>query len=135
MKQKLLSGRPVVTRTSRHDPRGAKLESVAAEFALLAQRRARIARQVDLLARQLDAATTGLDGVQSRMSLLAQRLHQIDPDLANGLHVQVPLPPLPLVSGNMFRPQAKTPDPPVTRNAAPVRPMRHLPRRRPFLPE
>ena len=46
MKPRLLSMRPSVTRTSRHDPRGAALESVAAEFALLAQRRARLARQL-----------------------------------------------------------------------------------------
>ena len=81
MKPRLLSSRPCVTRTSRRDPRGAALESVAAEFALLAQRRARLARQLDLLGRQLDAATTSLDAVQSRMAQIAQRIDAMDPTL------------------------------------------------------
>jgi len=81
MKPRLLSMRPSVTRTSRHDPRGAALESVAAEFALLAQRRARLARQLDLLGRQLAAASVSIDAVHGRMALLAQRMDGIDPSL------------------------------------------------------
>ena len=77
----MLSARPTVTRTSRYDPHGAALESVAAEFALLAQRRARMARQLDLLGRQICAAQTSLDAVQSRMSMLALRMDGIDPSL------------------------------------------------------
>lgn len=151
MRQKLLSGRPVVTRTSRFDPHGAKLESVAAEFALLAQRRARTARQIDMLARQLDAASGGLEVVQSRMVMLAQRMQQIDPDLARNLHAQAaavpeilsnPVPPAPARS--MYHVTHR--EPPVSQKAPPptafaasqpasARPMRQWPRRRPFLPE
>ncbi len=88
----MLSIRPSVTRTSRHDPRGAALESVAAEFALLAQRRARLARQLDSLGRQLAAASASLDAVQNLMMLLAQRMDGIDP----GLRPVAPAAPAPL---------------------------------------
>jgi hypothetical protein len=77
----MLSPRPAVTRTSRNDPRGAALESVAAEFALLAQRRARIARQLDLLGRQFNAAQSSLDAAHARMAWLASRIDGIDPSL------------------------------------------------------
>ena len=152
MRQKLLSGRPIVTRTSRFDPRGAKLESVAAEFALLAQRRARTARQVDLLARQLEAATAGLEGVQARMVMLAQRMQQIDPDLAENLQVQAAaLPANPVhvspaqgVRGMYHLSHRGSPPPQLAPVELPVfapnpapEPMRarQWPRRRPFQPE
>jgi uncharacterized coiled-coil protein SlyX len=76
-----LAIRPAVARGSRHDPGATALESVAAEFALLAQRRARAARQLDLLGRQVAAAQATLDSVQGRMTLLAHRMNGIDPSL------------------------------------------------------
>jgi hypothetical protein len=166
MKKRPLSGRSVVTRTSRRDPRGAKLESIAAEFALMAQRRARIARQIDLLGRQLDAAAASLCGVQSRMGLLAQRMHQIDPDLARDYDIRprssghpllTPTTPTMQTSETQVPPGApvnryavpqranqQTPaqaNDAMPRNTAPPnpapihRPMRHVQRRRPFLPD
>jgi len=88
MKLRLLSARPAVTRLNRRDARGGQLESVAAEFALLAQRRARLARQLDLLRRQLDAASGAMKIVQSRMGQLAQRMDQIDPALRPSPDIQ-----------------------------------------------
>jgi hypothetical protein len=88
MKLRLLSARPAVTRLNRRDARGGQLESVAAEFALLAQRRARLARQLDLLRRQLDAATGSMNLVQARMGQLAQRMDQIDPGLRPAPDIQ-----------------------------------------------
>jgi hypothetical protein len=144
MRQPLLSARPCVTRTSRRDPRGAQLESVAAEFALLAQRRARLARQLDLLGRQLDAAHVSLHAVQSRMGLLAMRMDHIDPNLraAAELPIEVPQPlPVQRVAPAPARPtyaQAPAPSPPdypQARFQPPLGRLRQVPRRRPFLPE
>jgi hypothetical protein len=145
----MLSARPVVTRASRRDPRGAKLESVAAEFALLAQRRARLARQVDLLSRQLDAAAGSLAGVHARMAMLAQRIGRIDPDMvADGAAPElVPVPPAPVPPPYAKRPgyqpaylpvpakPAEVKPPASLRDSVPHRAMRHVPRRRPFLSE
>ena len=143
MKPRLLSSRPAVTRTSRHDPRGVALESVAAEFALLAQRRSRLARQLDLLGRQLAAASTSMDAVQGRMAQLAQRIDGIDPDL-RPLNPAPPPAPAP-------EPVRSIPRPPGLARAyqlaqqkqADLRPqqvlvprnLRPMSRRRPFLPE
>jgi hypothetical protein len=158
MRPKLLSMRPTVTRASRRDPRGAKLESVAAEFALLAQRRARIARQIDLLARQLDAASGSLAGVQSRMGVLADRIRQIDPGLAPpaldspGWALPAPAPaaisraqapllpvrfvaPAPAALPAYAAAPSRAPEPATAQGRVTPRPMRHLPRRRPFQPE
>lgn len=81
MRPRLHTARPCSLRIIRNDPGGAALESIAAEFALLAQRRARIARQVDLLRHQLTAAEAGLAAVSRRMGMLAQRMDAIDPAL------------------------------------------------------
>jgi hypothetical protein len=137
----MLSARPSVTRTSRHDPRGAALESVAAEFALLAQRRARIARQLDLLGRQLEAAQSSLDAVQGRMAMLAHRMDGIDPSLRPASIVAPPLVQPIAVRTASYQP-APPYQPPHT-EAGPVRPfaaklprpLRQATRRRPFLPE
>jgi len=135
MRQRLLSTRAVVTRTSRSDARGAVLESVAAEFALLAQRRARMTRQIDLLQRQINAAAAGLNGVMARMTVLAQRIDAIDPGLRGRLAMPEPPPP----------PRPAPPPPPlqhatpagIPRLASPraapgLRPMRLAPVRRPY---
>ena len=103
MKPRLSSARPCVTRTSRFDPRGAALESVAAEFSLLAQRRARAARQVDLLGRQLSAAQQGLDVIQSRMAMLVRRIDGIDPGLRGPVDAAPPPPPQQQAPAAAFR--------------------------------
>lgn len=56
----------------------ARLEGMAAEFALLAQRRARVARQIELLVRQRDAAALTLTQVEARMRHLAGHM-RLDP--------------------------------------------------------
>jgi hypothetical protein len=60
------------------------LEAVASEFAMLAQRRGRLERQIALLARQAEAAVANLGRVERRMLALSARMK-----LPEG---QVPLP-------------------------------------------
>ena len=50
------------------------LEGISAEFALLAQRRARLLRQIELLARQAEAAEGNLSRVARRMAWLSARM-------------------------------------------------------------
>lgn len=50
------------------------LEGISAEFALLAQRRARLIRQLELLARQAEAAEGNLGRVARRMAFLSTRM-------------------------------------------------------------
>ena len=50
------------------------LEGISAEFALLAQRRARLIRQIELLARQAEAAEGNLGRVARRMAWLSARM-------------------------------------------------------------
>jgi uncharacterized coiled-coil protein SlyX len=69
------------TRTTRNDPRQRRLESLSAEFALLAQRRARVTHQIDLLDEQRAAAATTFAKLQARMGWLVQRMDAIDPGL------------------------------------------------------
>jgi len=59
------------------------LEGAATEFALLAQRRARISRQLELLRRQNEAAESTLAQVMARMSALSQRIAMLTPEDAN----------------------------------------------------
>jgi len=76
------------TRAARVDARQRRVESLAAEFALLAQRRARVVHQIDLLEQQIDSASAGFRKLQARMAWLAQRIHALDP----GLHEPEPEP-------------------------------------------
>jgi len=69
------------TRTSRVDTRQRQLESLAAEFAMLAQRRARLTHQIELLEQQRTAAAGTFCKLQSRMGWLAQRIAALDPVL------------------------------------------------------
>jgi len=62
------------TRLRRKNSGEAPLEAVAAEFALLAQRRARVARQIELLDRQQAAAAATLRMVDSRLAALSHRM-------------------------------------------------------------
>jgi uncharacterized coiled-coil protein SlyX len=95
MRPRLTLLRPHKTRAIRADSGAGSLETIAAEFALLAQRRARIARQVDLLDRQLSAAEAGLHHVSDRMTRLATRMEAIDPELRTPLAEPPPPPPPP----------------------------------------
>lgn len=133
MRAKLLSSRASVSRTSRRDPRSPMLESLAAEFALLAQRRARMARQIDLLDRQIQAANTGLAAVQARMQSLTKEMAKAEPSILIR-QAAAPLPPPP--------PPPPEP-PPLSANARPAssamkpalpRGLRPLPRPLPFRP-
>ena len=54
------------------------LEAVASEFALLAQRRARMLRQIELLDRQRHAADAAFQRLDTRMSILGRRLARLD---------------------------------------------------------
>lgn len=72
--------RPPGRRTARIDPHEPRLESLAAEFALLAQRRARLEHQVGLLQQQHRAAANTLGRLQTRMIWLAHRMHIRDED-------------------------------------------------------
>lgn len=65
------------TRTSIRQRGHAPLEALAAEFALLAQRRGRVRRQIDLLERQRIAADTTLRLVEQRMAVLSGRMHRV----------------------------------------------------------
>lgn len=76
-------------------PEATALEQVAAEFALLAQRRARAARQIDLLSRQLDAAERGHAAVERRLTQLAQRMTAMAPDVLVPAQIAPPAPPPP----------------------------------------
>jgi phage shock protein A len=72
----------------------AKLEGVAAEFALLAQRRARLHRQIELLERQLRAAGGTLSQVEARMHHLSAHMHITDDaaPMADGAAAAAPAP-------------------------------------------
>ena len=76
-----LRARAPGTRASRFDPRQRRLESLAGEFALLAQRRARTLHQLELLDQQRAAAAANLDKVQSRLAWLVQHMDALDPAL------------------------------------------------------
>jgi uncharacterized coiled-coil protein SlyX len=75
------------------------MESLAAEFALLAQRRARQSHQIELLEQQLLAATGGFGKLQRRLSWLVQQMDALDPSLRPSLEVPpeaaAPPPPPP----------------------------------------
>lgn len=62
------------TRLARHDTHEFRLEAVAAEFALNAQRRARLTRQIELLERQRAGAMSSLAQVEARLSVLRRRM-------------------------------------------------------------
>lgn len=109
------------TRTARVDTRQRALESLAAEFALLAQRRARVVHQIELLDQQRDAAANGFAKLQSRMSWLAHKMDALDPELRDGQLEMAPepepepeLPPMrPLRAAAKPAPVEKAPPPPL----------------------
>lgn len=92
-----MASRSPGTRTSRKDTRQRQIESLAAEFALLAQRRARQSHQVELLEQQLLAARRSFARLQRRLSWLVEQMDALDPSLRPGLEappepVQPPAP-------------------------------------------
>lgn len=56
------------------------LEGAATEFALLAQRRSRLSRQMELLRRQQEAAALTMAQVMARMAVLSSRIGELVPD-------------------------------------------------------
>jgi hypothetical protein len=72
-----------------HQPR---LESLAAEFALLTQRRARAIHQLALLDQQRDAAATGFARLQQRIAWLVARMDDLNPELRDPSVLEPPEP-------------------------------------------
>jgi hypothetical protein len=132
MRAKLLSGRAGVTRTSRRDPRAPMLESLAAEFALLAQRRARMTRQIDLLERQMRSASRCLAAVQGRMKVLNLEMARLDPDLRSPMPAIVAPAPIAVPATPPQSSQRRTQSA-LTPHALP-RGLRPAPRALPFRP-
>ncbi len=62
------------TRLARHDTHEFRLEAVAAEFALNAQRRAKLVRQIELLDRQRAGAASSLAQIEARLVVLQRRM-------------------------------------------------------------
>lgn len=58
------------------------LEGAATEFALLAQRRSRLSRQMELLRRQHEAAALTMGQVMARMAALSTRIGALVPEEA-----------------------------------------------------
>jgi hypothetical protein len=77
---------PHGTRLTRRGGGQAPLEALAAEFALLAQRRGRVTRQLELLDRQRIAAAATLRLVEARLTILSGKMH------APVVAVEMPLP-------------------------------------------
>jgi cell division protein FtsB len=69
------------------------LEGAAAEFALLAQRRARLRRQIDLLARQAAAAEGMMAQLEARMATLGRRIAELSPGAPAQLREDAPPSP------------------------------------------
>ena len=87
-----------------HARAGQGLEALAAEFALLAQRRARMLRQVELLERQLGAAGTAFHQIEARMSVLGRRIGRLE---AGFTPPSPPPPPPPEPEPELVRPSPR----------------------------
>ncbi len=88
------SPRSSPVRGNLHQPR---LESLAAEFALLTQRRARAIHQINLLDQQRSAAAAGFYKLQHRIAWLMQRMDMLNPELRGPESTPEPEPPPPPV--------------------------------------
>lgn len=125
------------TRVQRpHAHRG--LEAVASEFALLAQRRARMLRQIELLDRQRQAADAAFQCLDARMTILGRRLARLDVGMAPpaaALPLPVPPPPEPVRRVSRAEPalQVPPPAPPASRAPPVPRPSRFATRPLPTL--
>lgn len=83
-----------VVRGNLHQPR---LESLAAEFALLTQRRARSIHQIALLDQQRHAAYAGFVRLQQRIAWLLECMDQVNPELRAPVEAEPEPPPPPPV--------------------------------------
>lgn len=115
--------RPPGTRLSARGAGPQRLESAAAEYAMLAQRRARLLRQIDLLERQRHSADTGFQALEQRMATLSRQMmaptgEAVSPGLLSALppdgHAApeaaspaVPLPAVPLTAAAEPRPATR----------------------------
>jgi hypothetical protein len=109
-----LRARAPGTRATRSDPRERRLESLAGEFALLAQRRTRTLHQLELLDQQRHAAAGALLKMQGRMAWLLRQMDALDPVLRDpqGLAPEPeppppPPPPPPQPTFRSFKPSGK----------------------------
>jgi len=116
-------GRPI----GRRDQRPGSLDSIAAEFALLAQRRSRLMRQIELLERQHAAAHAQLGRVEQRMGVLSRRMALVPTLERAALEPEPPPPPPPPPPTTRGRIASAPPPPPAP--SAPKAP----PRRRVLL--
>ena len=92
------------------------LEGISAEFALLAQRRARLIRQIELLARQAEAAEGNLGRVARRMAWLSARMvADCGPPQAAAPEPPPPPPRAALAAPAAARPGTRPPAAPATR--------------------
>lgn len=82
--------RPPGTRLSARGAGPQRLESAAAEYAMLAQRRARLLRQIDLLERQRHSADAGFQALEQRMATLSR---QILAPAGQAIRPDAPAPP------------------------------------------
>ena len=76
-----LSNRSVRSRAVRGTMGEPRLENLAAEFALLTQRRSRAIHQMAILDQQRAAAAAGFAKLQKRIAWLMQRMDALTPDL------------------------------------------------------
>jgi hypothetical protein len=91
-----LRARAPGTRATRMDPRERRLESLAGEFALLAQRRTRTLHQLELLDQQRGAAAGALLKMQGRLAWLLRQMDALDPGLRDPYaYAPEPEPPPP----------------------------------------
>ena len=76
-----LSNRSARSRAVRGNMGEPRLESLAAEFALLTQRRSRAIHQIEILDLQRTTAAVGFAKLQKRIAWLMQRMDMLTPDL------------------------------------------------------
>ncbi len=76
-----LSNRTARSRAVRGNTGQPRLESLAAEFALLAQRRSRAIQQIAILDQQRSAAAASFAKLEKRIAWLMQRMDEVNPTL------------------------------------------------------
>jgi len=118
--------RTIPARGSRLTRRGggeAPLESLAAEFALLAQRRGRVTRQLELLERQRVAASATLRLVENRLGVLSRTIHApVAEPMPLPQPMDLPPPPPRFLQGRATRYGAQAEAPTMPARAAPPAP-------------
>ena len=89
-----LSHRSPRSRAVRGNMGQPRLESLAAEFALLTQRRSRAVHQIAILDQQRAAAAAGFARLQKRIAWLLERMDAASPDLRNPAATAYPSEPM-----------------------------------------